>query len=116
MTRHDEHDLGAARRRLVLEVPVPLPDDAGGRAETFSPVATVWAQVRWRSGNERSRAGREEQVARFEIIIRWRAGVNAGMRFTGLIAGQSTTYGIISAGDPDGRRTWLVCLCEEISP
>ncbi len=112
MTGHDAHYLGAARRRLVLEAPVALSDDAGGQTETFGPVASVWAQVRWRSGDERSRAGREEQVARFEITIRWRAGVNAGMRLTG----QGATYGIISAGDPDGRRTRLSCLCEEISP
>lgn len=115
MRGHDSHHLGSARRRLVLEAAVSVPDDAGGRIETFSPVASVWAQVRWRSGEERIRAGREEQVARFEIVIRWRAGVHAGMRFTGQDAGQAATYGIVSAGDPDGRRTRLACLCEEIS-
>ncbi len=112
MTGHDAYHLGAARRRLVLEAPTSAPDDAGGRIETFSPVAALWAQVCWRSGNERSRVGREEQAARYEITIRWRAGVNAGMRFSG----QGAVFGIISAGDPDGRRIRLVCLCEEISP
>lgn len=116
MARQDTHHLGMARRRLVLEAPVSVPDDAGGRTETYTPIAAVWAQVRWRSGDERSRAGREEQAARYEIIIRWRAGVNASMRFTGQVAGQVAVYGIVSAGDPDGRRTRLACLCEEISP
>ncbi len=111
MASLDARRLGAARMRLALEFPVASPDDAGGRIETFTAAAAVWAEVRWLSGEERSRAGRDEQAARFEIVIRWRAGVNAGMRFTG----QGAAYGVISAGDPDGRRTRLVCLCEEIS-
>ncbi len=105
-------NIGAARRRLQLEALTGTPDDAGGTVQGFAPVAVIWAAVRWRSGDERLRADRTEQAARFEITIRWRAGVTAGMRFTG----GGATYGILSAGDPVGDRTRLLCLCEEISP
>lgn len=103
---------GTFRRRLALEAPVLSPDDAGGSTISFATVASLWAQVRWISGDERWRADRTEQAGRFEITIRWRAGIDAGMRFSA--AGR--IFGIVSAGDPVGNRARLVCLCEEISP
>jgi SPP1 family predicted phage head-tail adaptor len=112
MARDRRIFIGAARRRLVLEGPVPTPDDAGGAATTFAPLATLWASLRWLDGAERRSADRPEQAARQEIVIRWRAGVTAGMRFTG----GGRTHGIMSVGDPVGDRVRLVCLCEEISP
>ncbi len=72
----------------------------------------MWGSLRWTGGDERRRAGRPEQAARWEIAIRWRAGVSAGMRFES----QGRRFGIVSAGDPDGNRARLVCLCEEIAP
>jgi SPP1 family predicted phage head-tail adaptor len=104
--------IGAARRRLTLEQPIRVADDAGGAATTHQPIAVVWAQMLWRGGEERRLAGRPEQAARHEVSFRWRAGVTAGMRLTG--AGM--TLGIVSAGDPEGTRRRLVCLCEEIKP
>jgi SPP1 family predicted phage head-tail adaptor len=104
--------IGAFRRRLALQAPVLAPDDAGGATTSFVTVASLWADLRWLSGDERWRADRPEQAGRYEITIRWRAGLDAGMRFSG--AGR--TFGILSAGDPVGNRTRLVCMCEEISP
>ncbi|MCO4053967.1 MAG: phage head closure protein [Bosea sp.] len=104
--------IGSARRRLTLEQPVLIADDAGGWATTHQPVALVWAQLLWRGGEERRLAGRPEQAARHEVSFRWRAGVTAGMR----LIGADMTLGIVSAGDPDGTRRRLVCLCEEIKP
>ncbi|MGL4438320.1 MAG: phage head closure protein [Bosea sp. (in: a-proteobacteria)] len=104
--------IGAFRRRVALQAPVLAFDDAGGASTTFSTVASLWAELRWLSGDERWRADRSEQAARYEITIRWRAGIDAGMRFSG--AGR--IFGIVSVGDPAGNRTRLVCLAEEISP
>ena len=104
--------IGTQRRRLVLEAPILAADDAGGAATNFVPVATLWASLRWLDGTERRSADRPEQAARQEIVIRWRAGVTAGMRFTG----GGRIHDIVSAGDPVGDRVRLICLCEEISP
>jgi SPP1 family predicted phage head-tail adaptor len=104
--------ISAFRRRLALQAPVLTPDDAGGGATSFATVASLWAELRWLSGDERWRADRPEQAGRFEITIRWRAGIDAGMRFSS----GGRTFGIQSVGDPVGNRTRLVCLCEEISP
>jgi len=112
MATRNRSPIGAARCRLVLEQPVTLPDGAGGVQTQFVALGTIWARLRWTGGEERLRAGRPEQAARHEITIRWRPGVDAGMRFTGL----GRAFAIRSAGDPEGDRRRLVCLCEEITP
>jgi SPP1 family predicted phage head-tail adaptor len=104
--------VGTLRRRVIIQAPVPQPDDAGGAATSWTMVAAVFARIKWVSGIERWRAGRFEQAARIEAEMRWRDGMTAGMRLTD----GARQYEIISVGDPDGRRTRLICLCEEISP
>lgn len=105
-------EVGARRRRLILEAPVTGSGDAGSLTESFVPVAAVWASLRWTGGDERWQADRMEQAGRHEITLRWRPMVSAGMRFRD---GQRL-FGVLSAGDPDGGRRRLVCLCEELSP
>jgi SPP1 family predicted phage head-tail adaptor len=104
--------VGALRRRVIVQAPLPQPDDAGGATTVWTTVAAVFARITWVSGLERWRAGRFEQAARIEAEMRWRDGINAGMRLTD----GARHYEIVSAGDPDGRRARLICLCEEISP
>lgn len=112
MARRTTSGIAARRRRLTLEAPASTPDGAGGGLETFAPVASMWASLRWLGGEERRQADRWEQASRQEIVIRWRSGVTAGMRFR---AG-GEVFAIVTAGDPDGDRRRLVCLCEEIGP
>jgi SPP1 family predicted phage head-tail adaptor len=112
MASPSANPIGALGRRLVLEQPVATPDGAGGVTITFEPLATVWAEVRWLSGDERFVAGRPEQASRHVITLRWRGDVTAGMRFVG----DGAVFGIVSAGDPAGDRRRLACQCEEISP
>lgn len=104
--------INTLRRQLALQAPMLAPDNAGGNTTSFATVASVWAEVRWLSGDERFRADRPEQAGRYQITLRWRAGVDAGQRF---IDG-TRVFAILSAGDPLGNRMRLVCLCEEISP
>lgn len=107
-----EHGIGALRRRLVLEAPIPTPDGLGGTTQSFETVAAVWAQIEWLSGGERWRMGRAEQYATHRITMRWRDGVDAGQR---LLDG-TRVFDIRAVADPDGGRRRLTCLVEEISP
>ncbi len=105
--------IGAARRRMVLAAPtMPAGDGAGGGAPEFTAVAEIWAALRWLAGEERSRGDRPEQAARWEITLRWRSGVTAGMR---LVDG-GRAFAILSVSDRDGRHRRLTCLCEEVGP
>ena len=82
------------RARLELQDRTRTPDEAGGYAETWHPVAIVWAELKELRGNESVIA---------LAIIRFRANMTAGMR---AIHG-SVIYNIRGVRDPDGRREWL---------
>lgn len=107
-----EGQVGAMRRRLVLEAPVSTPDGLGGVTQSFEAAAAAWAQIEWLSGGERWRIGRPEQFGTHRITLRWRAGVDAGQR----LRDGTRIFDIRAVVDPDGSRRRLVCLCEEVSP
>lgn len=104
--------VGALRRRLILEAPVATPDGLGGVTQSYATVTALWAQVEWMSGGERWRAGRPEQFATHRIIMRWRAGVDAGQR----LRDGERIFEIRAVDDPDGSRRRLVALVEEVRP
>jgi SPP1 family predicted phage head-tail adaptor len=108
----DRGSVGALRRRLTLEATVATPDGLGGATQAYATVAALWAQVEWMSGDERWRAGRPEQFATHRVILRWRAGIDAGQR----LRDGARIYEIRAVDDPDGSRRRLICLVEEVRP
>ena len=46
----------------------------------WEDVAKVWSNVRHQSGSESIRAGADVSIVRTSIRIRWRTGIDAGMR------------------------------------
>lgn len=57
-------------RRLTLEKPVRVPDDAGGYVETWTPVGVVWAEVRARTGREVAASGTVVSRVPYAIVVR----------------------------------------------
>jgi SPP1 family predicted phage head-tail adaptor len=103
------------RRRLVIEVPVEMPDGAGGVSRDFAPRDTVWGAVKTATGQtsaERERAGRGELGLRHSVTLRWRPDLDGTMR----LRDGERLYAIIGVADPDGQRRLLVCLVEEVTP
>ncbi|MGD9866730.1 MAG: phage head closure protein [Hyphomicrobiales bacterium] len=101
--------IGALRRRVTLQRPLRDPDDGGGVAKTWEDVAVLWAGVSALSGHEAVAAGRLSGNVTHRARIRHRADVEPEMRF----ALGARVLAIVSATDPDGRRRWLDCHCEE---
>lgn len=101
--------IGALRRRMTLEAAVDTPDDSGSMTRSYAPLAQVWAKVTPLSGEARFVAEREEQVVQYSALIRWRDDVTTRMRLSdgGLL------LLIHSVCDPDGRRRFLLCRCED---
>jgi SPP1 family predicted phage head-tail adaptor len=93
----------------MLERPVRAADEGGGAAETWEPVATLWAAVTARSGKEEMFADRVSGERRVEVTIRHRDDVTPGMRFR-LGERQLDIRAVL---DEDGHRRWLKCDCEE---
>lgn len=106
------HHAGDLRHRLRLEAPVRTPGDGGTAAITFTLVEEVAAAITDRAGREIVAADGVAGRVSHQIVIRQRPGVLPAMRF----AGDGRVYEIKAVLDPDGRRQWLECLCEEKLP
>lgn len=105
------HKIGALRHRVTLEAPIDAPDGAGGFSRSFAPVANLWAHVAPSSAREDFIEQRSEQATNQIVTIRWRDDVSKDMRFVY----RGRRLRIQSTFDPDERRRFLVCQCEEIS-
>ncbi|RVT85453.1 head-tail adaptor protein [Rhodobacteraceae bacterium CCMM004] len=57
-------------RPLVLEAPQRVPDGAGGYAETWAALGTLWAEVKPASGGSAAEAGAELGRLRLRITVR----------------------------------------------
>ncbi|MDJ1159030.1 head-tail adaptor protein [Chelatococcus sp. SYSU_G07232] len=110
-----ETTIAALRRRVTLEAPVEAPDDAGGVARSWTPVARPWAAVSAMpaaEAGERHVADRPEIAVRRRLVLRWRPGVDGRLR----LRDGERLYRILAAADPDGRRRRLVLTVEEVMP
>jgi SPP1 family predicted phage head-tail adaptor len=102
--------IGGLRHRLTLEAPIDTPDGAGGFSRSFAPVADLWARVAPSGARENFVEQRAEQATNLVVIIRWRDSVAKDMRFVH----RTRKLRIQSVVDPDERRRFLICQCEEI--
>lgn len=103
--------IGALRQRVTLEAPIDAPDGAGGFSQDYAPVAQLWARLAPMGARQDFVAERQEQMISHVVTIRWRAGVTSGMRFVH----RGRKLAIRAVFDPDERRHFLLCQCEEIS-
>lgn len=99
------------RHRVAIEAPSRAGDGAGGATISWTPIATVWADVASFKGSKLLAADQIEEHEPFRVVIRYRAGMKAEMR----IVWRGRRLDIVSIFDPDGERRWLVLECEERS-
>lgn len=102
---------GRLNRRCVLQTPGTATDEIGQPIPGWTDVATVWADIRMRSGMESIKAGAPVSVVAASIRIRYRSDVNAGMRVVhNLVAYE------IKAKLPDvSGREFLDLVCEVVN-
>ena len=67
-------------RRCQLQSPSQSVDELGQPIPGWTDVATVWASIRHLSGVESIKADAAVSAVKASIRIRWRTGLNAGMR------------------------------------
>ncbi|TLG78591.1 phage head closure protein [Methylocystis sp. B8] len=104
-------NIGALRFRVTLEAPIDAPDGAGGFSRSFTPVANLWARIALSSAREDFIEQRAEQATNHVVTIRWRNDVTKDMR----VLHRGRKLRIQSVFDPDERRRFLICQCEEIT-
>jgi len=102
-------------RPLTLEAAVRVADGAGGYAEAWQALGTVWADVRAGSGREGTALGAAVPVQALRIILRGLPQGHvmrpaAGMRFRD----GARLYRLLAVTEADAGGRYLVCAAEEV--
>ncbi|MFC7705000.1 head-tail adaptor protein [Plastorhodobacter daqingensis] len=102
------------RQAMVLEEPVHLPDGAGGFAESWEPLGTLWAEIVAGSGRERVADIVTLSMVPWRITVRG-APIGApsrprpGQRFRDGLR----VFRILSVSERDAAGRYLTCLAHE---
>ena len=101
-------------RLLVLEEAQRTPDGAGGYAESWAEIGTLWAEITARSGRETTGEGGSLSAAAFRIVVR-AAPQGAPSR---PVPGQrfrdgDRVFRIKAVAERDHLARYLTCFCEE---
>lgn len=101
---------GTLNSRVVIKSRSTTQDAIGQQVETWSTVATVWANIRFTSGKEAIKSGAETSTARASIRIRKRADVTAAMR----VYHGSVIYDIEAVLPDEERREHCDLVCARL--
>ena len=99
---------GRLNRRCVLQAPGTAQDELGQPIPGWTDVASVWADIRMKSGLESIKAGAPVSVVQASIRIRYRAGINAGMR----VVHNLQVYEILAVQPDVGGREYVDLVCQ----
>ena len=102
---------GRLNRRCTLQQSGTATDALGQPIPGWTDVATVWGDVRLRSGLESVKAGAVVSTVQASVRIRYRTGVNAGMRLTHNLV----NYSIVAVQPDVGGREYVDLVCEVVS-
>jgi SPP1 family predicted phage head-tail adaptor len=96
---------GKLNRRVTIEQQSTTQDEYGQPVETWTEVATVWADIRDITGKEFVSAQATQNPVQTKITIRYRAGILPAMR----VVHGSDTYNIEAVLGQDRISLLLMC-------
>lgn len=102
---------GRLNRRCTLQAPGTTQDELGQPIPGWTDVATVWGDVRLRSGLESIKAGAVVSTVQASVRIRYRTGINAGMR---VLVG-SVPYEVLAVQPDVGGREYVDLVCQVVA-
>ncbi|MDR6767724.1 SPP1 family predicted phage head-tail adaptor [Acidovorax delafieldii] len=98
---------GDLRNRITIERQTTDQDAGGQPLEVWTPMATVWADIRNPTGLGAIRADAQAAVVKTSIRIRWRTDIEAGMR----VVHGATVYEIGAVLPDHARREFVDLVC-----
>lgn len=101
--------IGALKHRILIQNLALAADGQGGTVETWSDVATVWAEINPKSTRERLYTQSLQYQRTHVIRIRFRSDITNTMR----INYQDRIFQIKGTWCPDEWKTYLMIDCEE---
>ena len=102
---------GRLNRRCTLQAPGTTQDELGQPIPGWTDVATVWGDVRLRSGLESIKAGAVVSTVQASVRIRYRTGITAGMR---VLVG-SVPYEVLAVQPDVGGREYVDLVCQVVN-
>ena len=102
---------GRLNRRVTLQGPSQSVDEIGQPIPGWTDVATVWGDIRLKSGLESIKAGSPVSTVQASIRIRYRAGINAGMR----VVHNLVAYNIVAVMPDVSGREFIDLACEQVT-
>lgn len=102
---------GRLNRRCVIQQPGTAQDELGQPIPGWTDLATVWADIRHRSGLEAIKAGAPVSTVQASIRIRYRSDVTAGMR----VVHNLVPYDIKAVMEDVAGREFVDLACERVS-
>mgnify|MGYP001398693095 CR=1 FL=1 len=102
---------GRLRTRCTLQAPGTTQDELGQPIPGWTDVATVWGDVRLRSGLESIKAGAVVSTVQASVRIRYRTGINAGMR----VLVDSVPYEVLAVQPDVGGREYVDLVCQVVN-
>ena len=102
---------GRLNRRVTLQSPSQSVDEIGQPIPGWTDVATLWADIRMKSGLESIKAGAPVSVVQASIRVRYMAGITAGMR----IVHNLQAYNIVAVLPDVGAREYVDLVAEVVN-
>lgn len=98
---------GQLDRRITIQTFSESTDSFGQEVKSYSTLASVWANVTEKIGNEGEDGDMIAATKKVEFIIRYRTDVNEQMR----ISYNSNIYKIQAIQSADARKAFLKLVC-----
>lgn len=102
-------DAGKLRTELRVESAVTMEDGAGGHSQTWEEWAVLFGQVEPMTANSYFGAGQDHESVTHRVIVRFREGLQSGMRFVT----NGRCLSIVTVRDLDERGRYLLCQVRE---
>ena len=102
---------GRLNRRCTLQSPSQSVDELGQPIPGWTDVATLWGDIRMKSGLEAIKAGASISVVQASIRVRYRAGITAGMR----VVHNLQAFNITAVLPDVGGREYVDLVCEVVN-
>lgn len=101
---------GRLNRRCTLQSPSQSVDALGQPIPGWTDVATVWGDIRLKSGLESIKAGAPVSTVQASIRVRYRAGITAGMR----VVHNLQAFNIVAVMPDVGGREYVDLVCQVV--
>jgi SPP1 family predicted phage head-tail adaptor len=104
-------DAGKLKRRVTIQRHTVGQDEIGQPVNAWADVATVYADIRHQSGLQSIVSDAPASTVRASIRIRYRTGINAGMR----VVHSETIYSINAVLPDAAGREYIDLVCETVN-